>query len=198
PVWAKLLRIPRPYLYAGILFFASMGAYAVNGSNFDLILLLAMGLLGFGMRRFAIPVLPLIVGVILGPRVELQGRRAMQLSSGDPKGLVGSVDVATGQFVVSAIAVVVYVIIAIILLWPLLFRLIKQVLPARAGAAVEHLSEELHHDLDVDADGHPLASAHAEDIRLPEPAHRARSADDPPALPPSPPSDDGLDAKEKR
>ena len=33
PVWAKLLRIPRPYLYAGILFFASMGAYAVNGSN---------------------------------------------------------------------------------------------------------------------------------------------------------------------
>ena len=30
PVWAKLLRIPRPYLYAGILFFASMGAYAVN------------------------------------------------------------------------------------------------------------------------------------------------------------------------
>ena len=40
PLWAKLLRIPRPYLYAGILFFASMGAYAVNGSPFDLILLL--------------------------------------------------------------------------------------------------------------------------------------------------------------
>ena len=37
PLWAKLLRIPRPYLYAGILFFASMGAYAVNGSSFDLI-----------------------------------------------------------------------------------------------------------------------------------------------------------------
>ena len=68
-------------------------------------------LLGFAMRRFGIPVLPLIVGVILGPRVELQGRRAMQLSSGDPKGLFGSVDVATGQFVVSAIAVMVYMII---------------------------------------------------------------------------------------
>jgi hypothetical protein len=38
-----------PYLYAGILFFASMGAYAVNGSPFDLILLLALGLLGFVM-----------------------------------------------------------------------------------------------------------------------------------------------------
>jgi putative tricarboxylic transport membrane protein len=174
PVWAKLLRIPRPYLYAGILFFASMGAYAVNGSNFDLILLLAMGLLGFGMRRFAIPVLPLIVGVILGPRVELQGRRAMQLSSGDPKGLVGSVDVATGQFVVSAIAVVVYVIIVIILLWPVLFWLIRKLLPARAEAAVEHLSEELHQDLDTDRDGHPLASSHAPEIKLPEPSPKER------------------------
>jgi putative tricarboxylic transport membrane protein len=172
PLWAKLLRIPRPYLYAGILFFASMGAYAVNGSNFDLILLLVLGLLGFGMRRFAIPVLPLIVGVILGPRVELQGRRAMQLSSGDPKGLIGSVDVATGQFVVSAIAVVVYVIIVIILAFPVLFWLIKKLLPARVEASLEHLSDELHHDLDTDADGHPLASAQVSDVRLPAPAHR--------------------------
>ncbi|MGH3099803.1 MAG: tripartite tricarboxylate transporter permease, partial [Thermoleophilia bacterium] len=90
PIWAKLLRIPRPYLYAGILFFASMGAYAVNGSPFDLILLLALGLLGFVMRRFGLPVLPLIVAVILGPRVELQGRRALQLSSGEWRGLFGS------------------------------------------------------------------------------------------------------------
>ncbi len=189
PAWAKLLRIPRPYLYAGILFFASMGAYAVNGSPFDLILLLALGLLGFGMRRFAIPVLPLIVGVILGPRVELQGRRALQLSSGDPKGLIGSVDIATGEFVVSVLAVVVYVIIVIILLWPLLFRLIKRLLPARAEAAVEHFSEELHHDLDTDIDGRPIATAHPEDIRLPAAAQRSRAvATDapPPTLPESP------------
>ena len=41
PVWARLLRIPRPYLYAGILFFASLGAYAANANTFDLFLLLA-------------------------------------------------------------------------------------------------------------------------------------------------------------
>ena len=105
PVWAKLLRIPRPYLYAGILFFASMGAYAVNGSAFDLILLLALGLLGFVMRRFGLPVLPLIVAVILGPRVELQGRRALQLSSGEWRGLFGSTNPATGEFELSAIAI---------------------------------------------------------------------------------------------
>ena len=105
PVWAKLLRIPRPYLYAGILFFASMGAYAVNGSSFDLILLLALGLLGFVMRRFGLPVLPLIVAVILGPRVELQGRRALQLSSGEWRGLFGSTNPATGEFELSPIAI---------------------------------------------------------------------------------------------
>jgi putative tricarboxylic transport membrane protein len=142
PVWAKLLRIPRPYLYAGILFFASMGAYAVNGSSFDLILLLALGLLGFAMRRFGLPVLPLIVAVILGPRVELQGRRALQLSSGEWRGLFGSTNPATGQFELSPIAITAYAIIVLILIWPWLFKAIRRVLPAKAAAAVEAVAEE--------------------------------------------------------
>jgi len=142
PVWAKLLRIPRPYLYAGILFFASMGAYAVNGSPFDLILLLALGLLGFVMRRFGLPVLPLIVAVILGPRVELQGRRALQLSSGEWRGLFGSTNPATGQFELSAIAITAYAIIVLIMIWPWLFKAIRRVLPAKAAAVVEAVSEE--------------------------------------------------------
>ncbi|MEV1243911.1 tripartite tricarboxylate transporter permease [Nonomuraea sp. NPDC049750] len=50
-MWARLLRIPRPYLYAGILFFASMGAYAINAQPFDLILLLVLGLLGLRHLR---------------------------------------------------------------------------------------------------------------------------------------------------
>ena len=155
PVWAKLLRIPRPYLYAGILFFASMGAYAVNGSSFDLILLLALGLLGFVMRRFGLPVLPLIVAVILGPRVELQGRRALQLSSGEWRGLFGSTNPATGEFELSPIAITAYAIIVLILIWPWLFKAIRRVLPAKAAAAVEAVAEEPalsvaeHHHIDV-------------------------------------------------
>ena len=141
-VWARLLRLPRPYLYAGILFFASMGAYAVNGTPFDLILLLALGLLGFVMRRFGLPVLPLIIAVILGPRVELQGRRALQLSGGEPWGLFGSIDQATGQFVLSPIACTIYVIIVLILVWPLLFPLIRRILPSRAAGAVEAMTAE--------------------------------------------------------
>ncbi|MDF8264800.1 tripartite tricarboxylate transporter permease [Luteipulveratus flavus] len=88
PVWARLLRTPRPYLYAGILFFASLGALAVNLQWFDLALLLVFGLLGLMMRRFGLPVLPLIIGVILGPRVESAMRKSLQLSSGDWSGLV--------------------------------------------------------------------------------------------------------------
>ena len=120
------------------------------------------------MRRFGIPVLPLIVGVIMGPLIELQGRRALQLSCGDPKGLFGGVDVATGQFAGLGLAVVGVPHhpdrphLASVLFW-----LIKKLLPARAGAAVEHLSEELHHDLDTDHDGHPLATSHASEIKLP-------------------------------
>jgi putative tricarboxylic transport membrane protein len=115
PAWARLLRIPRPYLYAGILFFASMGAYAVNAQPFDLILLLVLGLLGFGMRRFGLPVLPLIVGVILGPRAELQGRRSLQLSGGELPGLLGG-----------PVSYVIYAIILIVLAWPLIKRFVRR------------------------------------------------------------------------
>ncbi|AKU18134.1 tripartite tricarboxylate transporter permease [Luteipulveratus mongoliensis] len=87
PLWAKLLRTPRPYLYAGILFFASLGAFAVNLQWLDLALLLIFGLLGLLMRRYGLPVLPLIIGVILGPRVEKEMRQSLQLASGDWSGL---------------------------------------------------------------------------------------------------------------
>ena len=87
PVWAKLLQIPRPQLYAGILFFASLGAYAVNQDPFDVALLLVFGAVGFTIRRFGIPVLPLILGVIIGPLMEVKMREALDLSNGDVSGL---------------------------------------------------------------------------------------------------------------
>lgn len=83
PLWAKLLQVPRPYLYAGILFFASLGAYSVSFQPFDLAILLVIGLLGLAMRRFGLPVLPLIIGVILGPKLEDQLTTSLQISSGD-------------------------------------------------------------------------------------------------------------------
>jgi putative tricarboxylic transport membrane protein len=87
-MWVKLLQIPRPYLYAGILLFACFGAYAVNFAAVDILILLVIGVLGFFMRRYGYPVAPLVVGMILGPMGEAQLRRALQLSQGDLTTLV--------------------------------------------------------------------------------------------------------------
>ena len=87
PLRAKLLRIPRPQLYGGILFFASLGANAVNQSPFDVGLLLIFGAVGFAVRRFGIPILPLILGVIIGPLMETELREALDVSNGAVSGL---------------------------------------------------------------------------------------------------------------
>ncbi|YAL83678.1 tripartite tricarboxylate transporter permease [Dermacoccaceae bacterium W4C1] len=109
PLWAKLLRTPRPYLYAGILFFASLGALAVNLMWFDLALLLGFGLVGFAMRRFGIPVLPLIIGVIIGPRAENELRTALQLEGGSWTGLFAE----TFGNVVYAVLVLLLIVLAV-------------------------------------------------------------------------------------
>ena len=82
-LWIKLLAIPRPLLYGGILIFATLGAYGLRNSWFDLLLLYLIGLIGFVMRRYDIPVAPTIVGMILGPVAEQQLRRALAISQGD-------------------------------------------------------------------------------------------------------------------
>jgi putative tricarboxylic transport membrane protein len=82
-IWVKVLSIPRPMLYAGILVFATLGAYTMNGSVVDLVLLWLIGLIGFGMRVLDVPIAPCVVGLILGPLAEQQFRRALAISQGD-------------------------------------------------------------------------------------------------------------------
>ncbi len=81
-LWVKLLQIPRPQLYAGILIFATVGAYGMRQSAFDLFLLYGIGLLGVLMRRFDFPTAPVVVGMILGPLAEAQLRNAMSIGEG--------------------------------------------------------------------------------------------------------------------
>ncbi|WP_457280285.1 tripartite tricarboxylate transporter permease [Polaromonas sp. P5_D5] len=83
-LWVKLLKIPKPQLYAGILIFATVGAYGMRQSAFDLFLLYAIGLLGVLMRRFDFPTAPVVVGMILGPLAEAQLRNAMSIGEGSP------------------------------------------------------------------------------------------------------------------
>jgi putative tricarboxylic transport membrane protein len=105
-LWVKLLSIPRPLLYAGILMFATLGAYGLRNSWFDLALLYIIGLVGFLMRRYDIPVAPVIVGMILGPLAEQQFRRALAISQGDLSIFITSPISAT-VLLIAALAVIV-------------------------------------------------------------------------------------------
>jgi len=81
-MWVKLLKIPRPQLYAGILIFATIGVYGMRQSAFDLFLMFVVGCVGVLMRRFDFPTAPVIVGMILGPMAEAQMRNALSIGEG--------------------------------------------------------------------------------------------------------------------
>ena len=82
-IWVRVLSIPKPLLYAGILVFSTLGAYSLHQSWVDLLTLYVFGLLGFAMRRWDFPVGPAVIGLILGPLAETQFRRALSISQGD-------------------------------------------------------------------------------------------------------------------
>ena len=81
-LWVKLLKIPKPQLYAGILIFATVGAYGMRQSAFDVFLLYVIGAVGVVMRRFDFPTAPVVIGMILGPLAEAQLRNAMSIGEG--------------------------------------------------------------------------------------------------------------------
>jgi putative tricarboxylic transport membrane protein len=82
-LWVRLLEIPRPLLYTAIVVFATLGVYAEANSTTNLLIMYAIGAMGFLMRRYDIPIGPMILAVILGPLMEAQFRRAMSISQGD-------------------------------------------------------------------------------------------------------------------
>jgi putative tricarboxylic transport membrane protein len=82
-LWARVMLVPRPILFGGILVLASLGAYSLNRSMLDLILLFIVGIVGCGMRMYDIPLVPAVLGLVLGPLAELQFRRALAISEGD-------------------------------------------------------------------------------------------------------------------
>jgi putative tricarboxylic transport membrane protein len=104
-LWVRILRIPPPLLYAGILVFATIGTYGISNSPVDLILLYVIGAVGFLMRRYDFPTAPVVIGMILGPLAEQEFRRAMTISNGDWTVLV-SQPLSAGLLGLAALALV--------------------------------------------------------------------------------------------
>ncbi len=82
-LWARILKIPQPQLYAGILVFATIGTYGISNSVTDLVLLYGIGVVAMFMRRFDFPTAPVVIGMILGPMAEQAMRQALTISQGD-------------------------------------------------------------------------------------------------------------------
>lgn len=82
-LWVKLLKIPPPWLYAGIVIVSVAGVYGAGNSVFNVGLLFVFGILGFFMKRLDFPVAPMIVGLILAPMAEQSMRQALTISQGE-------------------------------------------------------------------------------------------------------------------
>jgi putative tricarboxylic transport membrane protein len=78
-----LVNRPKPYLVAAILALIVSGVFAVQQSLFDLGLVLGFGVVGYVLRWAGVPVLPLVLGVVLGFMLESNYRRSLVLSGGD-------------------------------------------------------------------------------------------------------------------
>ena len=94
-IWVRLLQVPRPLLFATVLAFATLGVYTLNNSLFDVGVVYVLienvpalakwlGVLAFFLRQQGMPLAPVVLGVVLGPLLEQQFRRAMAIAGGDP------------------------------------------------------------------------------------------------------------------
>jgi putative tricarboxylic transport membrane protein len=89
-LWVRILLIPRPYLYGGIMVFALVGVWGLSTSWVDLLCMLVIGLLGYAMRVYDFPIAPVLIGLVLGPMAETQLRRALAIAQGDPLVLIST------------------------------------------------------------------------------------------------------------
>ena len=111
-LWVKVLEIPRPVLYTAILVFATLGVYSISASVTEVLVAYAIGVLGFAMRRYDFPIAPVILGVILGPLMELQLRRTLLVSDGNYTALVDR-PFAASVLVVAALSLLAPVALAV-------------------------------------------------------------------------------------
>lgn len=83
-VWVSMLKIPYRLLFPAIVLFCCIGTYGISNSVFNVWLMLGCALVGYFFIKVGVEPAPLLLGLVLGPQLEENFRRAMQLSDGDP------------------------------------------------------------------------------------------------------------------
>jgi putative tricarboxylic transport membrane protein len=83
-IWVALLRVPYRMLFPAILLFCAIGVYSVSNATFDVLLTTGFGLFGYILLKLGFEPAPMLMGLILGPMMEENMRRAMTVSRGNP------------------------------------------------------------------------------------------------------------------
>ena len=97
-VFAKLLKMPEPLLMCGVVVLCLLGSYGINNSVFDVCVTVIMGMFGLILRRFKIPIAPLVIGIVLGPMLELNLRQGLILTEGSFSAFFTGHPIAVGLF----------------------------------------------------------------------------------------------------
>ena len=82
-LWVKLLNVPYRLLFPAIVLFCCIGVFSLSGSTVDVIILAAFGLLGYAMNKLGFEPAPLVLGMVLGGKMEESLRQAMIISGGE-------------------------------------------------------------------------------------------------------------------
>jgi putative tricarboxylic transport membrane protein len=81
-LFVNVLRIPYVYLYPLVVMFCIIGVYAVNNSIVDVWIMLIMGVIGYGLRKFGLDPAPLVLGLVISPTLEMSLRQSLIMSDG--------------------------------------------------------------------------------------------------------------------
>jgi putative tricarboxylic transport membrane protein len=81
-VFVNLLRVPYAYLYPLIIMFCVIGVYEVNNSLVDVWIMLIMGVVGYGLKKFGFDPAPLVLGLVIAPIFEMSLRQSLIMSDG--------------------------------------------------------------------------------------------------------------------
>jgi putative tricarboxylic transport membrane protein len=140
-VWVRVLQIRRPYLVASIVLIAAIGSFSVSNNIIDVRLMVAVGILGYVLRKLNFSLASLLVGLVLGPLIEKYFMQSMFISRGDPMYLFRS-----------PIAIGVWAVVALVLIGGLFTPLLRR---RRPGAIRTSDDDRMHDDeRDMAKDAH--------------------------------------------
>jgi putative tricarboxylic transport membrane protein len=81
-IFVNVLRIPYTYLYPLVIMFCVIGVYEVSHSIVDVWIMLMMGIVGYGLRKFGLDPAPLVLGLVISPTFEMSLRQSLIMSNG--------------------------------------------------------------------------------------------------------------------